>query len=268
MIAEAERKGHMPDPYGKVENLMPGIITGLKETRATINRDLLKPSLSSRNNKMGRLLSFSVLAVLTCPEHSTCASSCYAIGMQYKRATAWKTFAAYLRNSWLVHWRPDLVERAVLLKVARARKKYSEFRLNVSGDVPNQKVADFWSTVGYQVRELGTRFYGYTKADVSSPYLLRSVFIVGQGRLESANAAASLLDQGLTPAVTGTISQLRTLQKDVKGLVICPELMAKHQGRENPPGCDVCHLCATALEPESKIRAIGFPLHVGGHIFE
>lgn len=259
MLVAAETNARL---IGLLGDAAPGVQKGLRQTQRLIQRDLMKPALATANSKMGRILSFSVPPVLTCPEHTECAAECYALRLVYKRHSSWSTFQSYLRNMYLLHYYPDVVQQAILRRLKAARKPFTEFRLNVSGDVPNQAVADFWNETHQLILQQGVRAYGYTKTNVFSPSLLQSAFILDKTEQEAVWETEALITAGHVPALTGTIDQLKAVQRRVKGMVLCPELMAKHYQREFIPNCASCGLCSKAVhDRESGLRVIGFPLH-------
>lgn len=90
--------------------------------------DALKLSVSNSNIKMGAVASISLPAVITCRPGAACASKCYALRMEMRRANVAK---AYARNLALWVTDPASYERQAISAAYMQRF----FRWHVSGDI-------------------------------------------------------------------------------------------------------------------------------------
>ena len=120
-----------------LEKLYEAKHTAEEEIREALNKgeNLAKlVSISSGNNKMGKVASVSLLPVLTCPMRcrGTCGDKCYAKKLAILRPSVLK---AYARNTAIAFLAPDAFFEAV----REAMKSARFFRFHVSGDIPRME---------------------------------------------------------------------------------------------------------------------------------
>ncbi len=106
---------------------------------------------------MGRLASFSVTPVETCPNHSHCAAKCYAL-KAYKAYPATKL--AYDRNTDLARNNIPELKRQLQEFLTTYKKDY--FRIHVAGDFFSQSYLNMWIEVITEFPNIN--FLAFTKA--------------------------------------------------------------------------------------------------------
>lgn len=89
-------------------------------------------SISTGNTKMGKVVSVSLLPILTCPAlcRGTCGKRCYAKKIALLRSVVAR---AYARNTVVAKLAPEVFFRVV----RDAMKSARFFRFHVSGDIPD-----------------------------------------------------------------------------------------------------------------------------------
>ena len=91
---------------------------------------MLHLKVSPGNDKMGRIPSVSLPAIVTCRNGCPCADKCYAHKLERLRPTVRN---AYKSNLELLNSDPDTYWREVEAAIMTTRF----FRFHVSGDIPN-----------------------------------------------------------------------------------------------------------------------------------
>lgn len=100
---------------------------------------------------------WNISAVKTCPNCSTCASTCYALKSEKFRPVV----KACRQRNWDLSKLETFVEDMITLI---KKSKVKVFRIHESGDFYSQEYADKWSAIAQALP--GIQFYAYTK----SPY--------------------------------------------------------------------------------------------------
>ncbi len=107
--------------------------------------------------KVGKIASFSLTPIVTCPNHKWCSAKCYAL----KAYRAYpNTKAAYDRNTDMAQ--NNLPELKAQLKTFLTAYKRNYFRLHVSGDFFSQAYLDMWIEVIEEYPDIN--FLAFTKA--------------------------------------------------------------------------------------------------------
>jgi len=107
--------------------------------------------------KVGKIASFSLTPVVTCPNHKWCKDKCYAL-KAYRMYPNTKT--AYDRNTELAKNNlPEL--KSQLIKFLKDYKK-EYFRIHVAGDFFSQDYLDMWFEVVKIFKNM--KFLAFTKA--------------------------------------------------------------------------------------------------------
>jgi hypothetical protein len=113
-------------------------------------------SISEGNAKMGKVPSFSVTPLRTCPAGIPCAGLCYARRMAERRDN---TANAYRNNTESILHRPNDVVRILTSYIRMRNLKY--FRFNVAGDF---NLRGYFSLACKVARECPeTQFLAFTK---------------------------------------------------------------------------------------------------------
>lgn len=115
--------------------------------------------ISDKNSKMGKIPSFSLPPIVTCPAScaQTCARDCYAM-KAYRMYPAVKN--AYNVNLEVINEEPELFLND--MREYLSKKKPRFFRIHVAGDFINEAYARLWNTIASEFPE--TKFLAFTKA--------------------------------------------------------------------------------------------------------
>jgi hypothetical protein len=114
-------------------------------------------NISTKNNKMGKVYSFSLLPIVTCAMGIPCYRNCYAVKLSRLRTTvrnSWKENTEAIRNL-----PPKEVIDTLVGYISWTRCRY--FRWNVSGDFNIRNYWDITAAVAEQCPE--TKFLAFTK---------------------------------------------------------------------------------------------------------
>ena len=146
------------------------------EMRAAIQAgDVVKPTVSGGNKKIGRVLNVSLAPIKTCANCSGCLHFCYDI----KACIAYPScFRARVKNTVLALEHPELYYSGIIKRIAgadKANRRAKVFRWHVSGDIPNM---DYFDNM-VRIAEMfpGWTFWTYTKN-----YILVNAWIAEHGR--------------------------------------------------------------------------------------
>ncbi len=118
--------------------------------------DMLKPSITFGNKKIGNMWSFSLPSYITCPGASEwCRKMCYAAKYEKYRAPCRK---AYIRNL-----AASLIPEYFIPKVLEMLPEDDPYlRLHVSGDFYSPEYIKTWYTICEQRPKM--RFWGFTRS--------------------------------------------------------------------------------------------------------
>jgi len=114
--------------------------------------------LSEGNSKLVNMLIFSLPAVQSCLNSSTCAKSCYAMKAQrmYPNTEVSRSTNLYLYQ----HHRTELFD-LIVAQISKTKK--TTVRIHESGDFVSQEYVNFWLDIVAMFPNV--KFYAYTKVD-------------------------------------------------------------------------------------------------------
>ena len=139
--------------------------------------------LSYGNSKLhDNIAIFDLLAIYSCPNHSACANSCYAVKAQKTYPTAWNK---RLLNTYLAIHNIPLLEKSIQTQLADRWIPY--VRIHSSGDFINDDYTKMWIRIANALPLY--RFYFYTKVQ-------NNACIEELANLANVNKVESILPDG------------------------------------------------------------------------
>jgi hypothetical protein len=232
-----------------------------------------KRLLGQGNNKLGRVLTFSLPAVTTCPGSTLlCRSACYATRGRFRTPPVQNRLRANLDAS----RQPDFVER-IVAELSSRRSDRTLVRLHPSGDFYGVAYARKWLAIAR--RSPRARFWFYTRS-WRVPGMRR--VLEALARLPNVQAWNSVDQESGFPDVAGTARTaylmtdaadlpattpdlyfrdypLRpTVVKRIDGVLVCPP----ENGVSHAVHCDSCRLCSADPDDEPQRRTRRIPLAV------
>lgn len=130
------------------------MITTIRQFVKLADSQPLALAVSGGNAKMGVIASVSLPAGITCRKDAPCASKCYAMRMEMRRANIG---TAYARN--LALWATDPASFERQATAAAYMQRF--FRWHVSGDIPSAAYLDMMVRVANTCQR--TEFLAFTK---------------------------------------------------------------------------------------------------------
>jgi len=112
--------------------------------------------LSEGNRKCKDMWIFNLPAVKACPNHASCADTCYALKAQRSYPTARKAREANFRTA-----KSNLPRLEKFLREKIATNRHRVVRIHESGDFFSQAYIDMWTRVATAFP--GIKFFAFTK---------------------------------------------------------------------------------------------------------
>ena len=139
--------------------------------------------LSYGNSKLhDNIAIFDLLAIYSCPNHSACANSCYAVKAQKTYPTAWNK---RILNTYLALNNIPLLEKAITTQLADRWIPY--IRIHSSGDFINDDYTKMWIRIAQALPLY--KFYFYTKVQ-------NNACVEELANLANVNKVESILPDG------------------------------------------------------------------------
>ena len=191
-------------------------------------------AVSPNNTKLGKIPSFSLPAISSCPgATSWCTSKCYAdkISRIYKNAAK-----AYLKNFHAAKSNKDFVSLMNTELDVLRKKGNRVFRMHVSGDFYDVKYIYDWVNIAKLNPDM--QFYGYTRSwsvpgmlsHLEALRCLPNVILFASTDI----ATTSSIPTGWREAFAGDFPPLNLVKPK---MIMCLEQAGKL------PTCDACKLC-------------------------